>query len=38
METVPTGEKILSLLIELLADQNEVKVKYHIEEGETNEK
>lgn len=30
MEGKPTGEKILSLLIELLADQHKVKVKYHI--------
>ena len=27
---VPTGEKILSLLVELLADQYGVKVKYQI--------
>lgn len=26
----PSGEKILSLLVELLADQNNVKVKYQI--------
>ena len=28
--TPPTGEKILSLLVELLADQYGVKVKYQI--------
>jgi len=27
---VPTAEKILSLLVELLADQHNVKVKYQI--------
>jgi hypothetical protein len=30
MEGKPTGEKILSLLIELFADQHNVKVKYQI--------
>lgn len=36
MNDVPSGEKILSLLIDLLADQYGVKVKYQIiskEEG-----
>ena len=36
-----SGEKILSLLVELLADQHQVKVKYQIttkeKEGETND-
>ena len=29
-KNVPTGERILSLLVELLADQYGVKVKYQI--------
>ena len=29
-KNVPTGEKILSLLVDLLADQYGVKVKYQI--------
>ena len=34
---VPTGERILSLLVELLADQYGVKVKYQIiKKGEEN--
>lgn len=33
----PTGEQILSLLIDLLADQHGVKVKYHIEKEGTKE-
>lgn len=40
MNNVPSGEKILSLLIDLLADQYGVKVKYQIvtkEEGRENE-
>ena len=30
MNNAPSGEKILSLLIDLLAEQNGVKVKYQI--------
>ena len=32
-----SGEKILSLLVELLADQHNVKVKYHITTNEEKE-
>jgi len=34
---VPTGERILSLLVELLADQYGVKVKYQIIKKEEEE-
>lgn len=30
MNNIPSGERILSLLVELLADQHNVKVKYEI--------
>lgn len=30
MNNIPSGAKILSLLVELLADQHDVKVKYEI--------
>lgn len=32
-QQVPSGEKILSLLIDLLADQNKAKVKYIVKAG-----
>lgn len=35
-QQVPDGKKILSLLIDLLADQNKAQVKYTIEESEKN--
>lgn len=35
---VPSGEKILSLLVDLLADQYGVKVKYSITERKDDEK
>lgn len=38
MDNKPTGEKILSLLIDLLADQYGVKVKYTIEKEVKDEK
>lgn len=39
MSNAPSGEKILSLLVDLLADQYGVKVKYQIaKKGESNER
>lgn len=34
--SVPSAEKILSLLVDLLADQHNVKVTYRIEKREQN--
>ena len=34
----PKGEQLLETLIKLLAEQEGVKIKYRIEEGNTNEK
>ena len=36
METKPTGERILSLLLDLYAKQEGLKIKYQIEKGEMN--